>query len=141
MTILDTNIFNRLLDGQLSIGDLPPGPYVATHIQLDELERTPDIGRRTELRKQFTSAIHAVAATESFVIGFSRIGMARLGDGNSLEQIRLELNTRFPKRAQANTNDALIGETSIKNGCTMVTADTGLAEVVRRLGGTVVEFH
>lgn len=140
VNILDTNIFNRLLDGQIAIAQLPLGQYVATHIQLDEIERTPDPERRAELHAQFASIIDEVTPTESFVLDFSRLDMARLGDAVVFEQLRDTLSAAAPQRFTANTNDALIGEAAINNGYTLVTADRELASIVRRLGGDVIEF-
>ena len=53
--------------------------------------------------------------TESFVVGTSRIGSAKIGDGNLIERLR----TGNLKK----TNDALIGETAIKNNLTLITND------------------
>jgi len=50
--MLDTCIFNFILDGRFTINDLPSGKYHITHIQRDELNATPDENRRIALEKQ-----------------------------------------------------------------------------------------
>jgi hypothetical protein len=45
--VLDTNIFNKLLDGRLDHSMLPSDrPLLATRLQLQELNRTKDSDRR-----------------------------------------------------------------------------------------------
>jgi hypothetical protein len=43
--MLDTNIFNHILDGTIDISELTKlrGEFFVTHIQLDELNATPDL--------------------------------------------------------------------------------------------------
>ncbi|MEQ1534054.1 MAG: hypothetical protein HOO97_07225 [Sideroxydans sp.] len=44
--VVDTNIFNNLVDGVFRIEDLPSGgPFPATHVQIDELNNTKDAAK------------------------------------------------------------------------------------------------
>jgi len=140
MNILDTNIFNRLLDGKLSVHDLPVGRYIVTHIQRDELNNTPDAVRRADLQIQFDALVDEVAPTESAVLDVWRLNAANLGDGIIYERIRAALDAAEPQRVPANTSDALIGETAIIKGYVLLTTDTTFANVVQSLGGKVILF-
>ncbi len=52
--MLDTNIFNRLVDGRLAIRDLPSDDeFYATSIQIQELNQTKDVVLRTTLNQKF----------------------------------------------------------------------------------------
>ncbi len=76
--MLDTNIFNTILDGRLPIENLPSGGgYVATHVQIDELTATPDISRRTQLLSQFEALSPEHAMTASFAFDISRFDQAK----------------------------------------------------------------
>ena len=91
--VLDTCIFNKLADGLIALSDLPnDGQLVATHIQIDELNNTGGQERRAKLLLHFVAARPEMAPTESFVVGTSRLGHAKLGDGVTLDQIKSELD-------------------------------------------------
>jgi hypothetical protein len=78
--MFDTNVFNRILDCVIPLQTLT-GRVVAhaTHIQRDEINNTKNPERRTALAKMFTDVIVESAPTDSFVLGVSRLGEARLG--------------------------------------------------------------
>ena len=54
--MLDTNVFNRLLDGQVSIDAFRGLRLVATHVQLDELRATKNSARAAQLLRIFEEA-------------------------------------------------------------------------------------
>jgi hypothetical protein len=90
--MVDTNIFNWLVDGAVSIEDLPSdGQFIATHIQRDEIDKTKDVARRAKLSAKF-SGTAVVVPTESFVIGVSRLDQAKLSDGRDYTILRAELD-------------------------------------------------
>jgi hypothetical protein len=47
--MLDTNIFNRVLDGDIPVVDFQDLHVFATHVQLDELNATKDTARAAAL--------------------------------------------------------------------------------------------
>jgi len=49
MYLLDTNVFNDVLDGKISLSKLAGRRVFATHIQHDELNNTPNQQRRAAL--------------------------------------------------------------------------------------------
>jgi predicted nucleic acid-binding protein len=138
--MLDTNVFNHLVSGHIRLADLPMNStLVVTHIQKDEIEQWPPKTKAEAATKAKVLAmlhiVDVVVPTASMVLGFSRVGGARLGDGGLLGKIRNHLMKKFPKRREANTRDALIGETSIRLSLELITGDEALRDIVNELGG------
>lgn len=140
MYVVDTCVFNWLLDGRIAVSDLPQGgDYISTHVQADELGRTPCEARRLELQAVFRTVVNRDVATESVVLGVSRAGRCKLSDGELYESLRAALNLRNNSK-QNNSEDALIAEVAIVNGWTLLTADRDLAGVVEEHSGRAVLF-
>src|SRR2546423_13849036 len=79
--VVDTNIFNRLADGRISRDHLPKdAEFVATHVQLDEIHRTPDGARRELLLSTFSLHQPKSDPTERFVLNVLRLDNAKLSD-------------------------------------------------------------
>lgn len=55
--LLDTNIFNELLDGGIELSSLPEGEYAHSSWQRIELERTSNILRRQQLLEEFAAVV------------------------------------------------------------------------------------
>ena len=136
--VVDTSLINKLLDGSVHADELPKdGSFVASHIQVDELNRTKNDKRRLELLQKFSETIDEVLPTESFVLGTSRLGEGKLGDGVSYDAIRTELDSLNGGKTN-NSEDALIAEIAMKNGYVLLTADFHLYQVAYALGiGTI----
>jgi predicted nucleic acid-binding protein len=137
--LLDTNIFNRLLDGNISVQNLPSGMFVATHIQMDEISRTQNAKRKEQLLAKFREFIPTLTPTASFLWDESRFDQARWSDGKLFEALSADL-LHGQKKDNA-TRDALIAEVAIVDGVTLLTADSTLAKVARRHGANVIEFQ
>jgi predicted nucleic acid-binding protein len=77
--MFDTNVFNRILDGVISLESFAEVivPY-ATHIQRDELQNTQDESRRKALLKVFHQVVNASTETTSFALDTSRLDEAKL---------------------------------------------------------------
>lgn len=157
--MFDTNVFNRILDRVISIEALI-GRVVAhaTHIQRDEINNTKNCERRAALARVFGDVVTASTPTDSFVLDVSRLGEARLGgeqmvpttsavwdvsrwdqaswgaDDNLYSTLKSELDT-LNRRKDNNVQDALIAETSVKEGFVLVTDDGDLATVTKKYGG------
>jgi predicted nucleic acid-binding protein len=138
--MLDTNAFNGLVDGPIS-PELrgATAPLYATHIQLDELSNTRSVERRTELLHMFDAIGPKQIPTEAAVRGIGKWGEAKWSDGSAYNRIFARLETLG--RKDNNRHDALIAETAIKNGFTLVTNDRHLAQVCRELHGRVVTLE
>jgi predicted nucleic acid-binding protein len=138
--VVDTNIINRLIDGSLSTEDIPAdAELVATHVQIDELNKTRDEERRARLFLRFATTVDSVIPAESFVLDVSRLDYSKLGDGGLYGELRAELDSLNKGKAN-NAQDALIAEVAITNGYALLTADYHVAEVARKYGCTVRYF-
>ena len=132
--VVDTSLINKLVDGSVHADELPTdGSFVASHIQFDELNRTKDAKRKSELLQKFSETIDEVMPTESVVFGTSRFGGGKLGDGVSYEAIKRELDSLNGGKRN-NSADALIAEIVMKNGYVLLTADFHLYQVAYKLG-------
>ena len=157
--MFDTNVFNRILDGAIPLAKLTGRVEAyATHIQRDEINGTKDSERRAALARTFSEVVAGAVPTDSFVIGVSRLGEARLSGerivptasavygvstcgqaryaaaDNLYTALKVRLDSLNGQRPN-NVQDALIAETSIKEGHVLVTEDVDLALVTREYGG------
>ena len=157
--MFDTNVFNRILDKVLTIDALNGQVNAhATHIQRDEIMRTPDDERRKALEAVFTNVTGAGVPTSSLVVGVSRVGAARIGakrivstssavwdvsawglakwsaDDNLYTPIKTDLDA-LNNGKKNNVEDALIAETAIKDGYVLVTDDRDLAAITKKYHG------
>jgi predicted nucleic acid-binding protein len=151
--MLDTNVFNHILDKKVDLALLKGKRLVATHIQRDELIKTSNDVRRKELLSIFmeyilatNSATNASAAdtaradsgslvpTESAVWDISHWGKAKWGAADNFNKMRQDLD-KLNKNKKNNTQDILIAETCLKNGWVLITSDTDLLGVVTKHGG------
>lgn len=156
--MLDTNVFNDLLDGKIDLAALKGRTLFATHVQRDEIGKTKDMQRKAELLAVFeelipqqqptSSAVADISVadgcgasssgevpTESAIWDISRFGQAKWGaDDNIFEGMRRELDA-LNKGKRNNAEDILIAETALRNGLVLLTADKALQEVMRKYGG------
>jgi rRNA-processing protein FCF1 len=135
--IFDSNVYDLVANGTLNINWLSEKKedfelYI-THIQTDEINKCPDEDKRARLSLIVTKLSPIVIPTESFVLNKSRLGEARLGDAKILEEIR--------KENLKHTEDALIGETAIKNNLVLVTEDNQLKNKVNSLDGKAINLE
>jgi predicted nucleic acid-binding protein len=131
--LLDTNVFNDVLDGKIEHAVLRGKRLVVTHVQRDEINRTPEEARRKDLLSIFGLASRE--PTESLVWGVSAWGEAKWGvDDGRFNGMRQELDKRN-KNKKNNPQDILIAETALRNGWVLVTADVDLFGVVTKWGG------
>lgn len=160
--MFDTETFNMLLDASIDLKLLRSkcNRYYVTHIQRDEIQATRDLERRNQLLAIFHEVSNSGVSTESAVVGVSRVGEAKLGgsnmvptesaiwgvsswgqckwtaDDNLYEPIKKDLDNY--KRKKSNLQDALIAETSIKNGFILVSNDKALNEILPKYGGEII---
>jgi predicted nucleic acid-binding protein len=140
MYVVDTNIINWLVDGRLQANELPSdGDFIATHVQRDELAKTKDDQRRMQLLAKFGSTIRREVPTESVVAGISRVGLAKVSDGQLYYSLRNALAVRNKGKLN-NSEDALIAEVAIENSWVLLTADGDLAEVAEQHGCKVQHY-
>ena len=139
-SVLDTNIFNKLVDGAIKIEELPPSDgFIATHIQIDELNNTANKERRAHLLLQFATMTPTVVPTDSSVWDVSRFDHSRWSNGDLVNRLKTDLDAVNGGKAN-NWNDVLIAEISIVNGYVLVTCDFDLANVARKHGANVTYY-
>ena len=139
--MFDTVIFNRIVENCLPVERLPKclDLYV-THVQQDELNGTGDPEKKARLNRVFGDLGPEMISTESAVWGVSKWGQAKwTADDNLWKPIRDALDLK--KRKRNNIQDALIAETAIRRGFTLVTEDTNLVEVTNSYGGQCISFQ
>lgn len=163
--MFDTNVFNHVLDGMAEpSGLVGRAKFYATHVQIDELKKTANDARKVALLKVFEVITDIRVPTESFILGSSRLGEAKLGgeqpittesavwgvskwgrckwtaSDNIYKPIKSELD-RLNECKPNNVQDSLIAETSIKNGFTLVTHDRDLFWVTTKFCGSACNIH
>ena len=131
--IFDSNIFDDIVSGKLEFEliqnykkkiDLV---LYLTHIQSDEIQACKDESKRKILTLFMLKISPIIIPTESAVFGTSRYGEAKFGSGDIYENIKVG----NPKHIE----DALIGETAIKNNLILVTNDKRLKSKMEENGG------
>jgi len=135
--VVDTNIINWLIDRKIDKSAMPgDGEFVATHIQIDEINRTSDEERRARLFLTLASSLSGLLQTETTVLDVSRFDFSKLGDGVTYTSVKKQLDAMNGGKP-SNVRDALIAEVSIVNSYTLLTADRDLAKVAADHGGMV----
>jgi rRNA-processing protein FCF1 len=136
--LIDSDIHDRIIDvpGALDlVTKLVRNGTVrllTTHVQADELARTPDEQRRAALMAVPTERVLA----DGFVLGVSRLGEARLGESGPIESLR--------RGNPVHTADALIGASAQYENATLVTDDRLLTTRAGEQGIPVLnwlDFH
>jgi predicted nucleic acid-binding protein len=135
--MFDTNVFKNILKNNICLDVFYDGELYITHIQKDEIMAYKNVKKRNELLKIFNILEQEELPTESLVLGTSRLGMARIGDGVLFTNIKNDLDKIEIK--ENNIEDALIAETAILNEITLVTFDNNLA-VIAKLHGCSVRY-
>lgn len=139
--MFDTSVFNRLKDGAIPVEVLTKLKTVyVTHIQRDELIATDDPARRSALLAVFRDLGPEELATESTVWDVSSWDKAKWSANDGIYESLLARIKALDGRDRGDNQirDALIAETAIKVGLTLVTDDIKLTQAVREHRGRVV---
>lgn len=139
--MFDTVIFNRVVEHKIPVELFTEYVDVyATHVQQDEIDKTPDHQKRADLKRVFTNLDTEKVPTESAVWDESRWDESKWsGDDDLCKRIGAALDRC--KKKKNNIRDALIAETAIKNTFTLVTDDRCLKEEVLKLGGGCLSWR
>jgi hypothetical protein len=144
--MLDTNLFNRVADGDLAIEAFQGLRLFATHVQLDELDATKNTSRVAALRKAFKLIDPKIVVTSSAAWNISKWDQAGWGAEDGVFQKilnrlgKLDAETGKMHRDPHNpVRDVLIAETAIKNGLALISGDRNLRCVVKEFGGRAVD--
>ena len=145
--MLDSNIFDKVVAQPDFVEPLIKCVDVyVTHVQPDEIDATPCSEKKESLKQALARLVQedsqsrgaSQISTESSVWGISRWGQCKwTKEDNLLDSIRgnIKPDKENPNRSKNKTRDALIAETAIENGLTLVTEDGRLKKRVRKLGG------
>jgi len=138
--LLDTCVFNWIVNGTHAPSDLPVGEYLVTHIQRDEIGKVSNEERRSALLGTFELCGAEQVPTSVFVLGVSRIGQAALDGGGTYHRIYTELSAldSSKRKHQSHMADAIIGTTAQVRGVGLVTADADFFQVMK---GIISESH
>lgn len=147
--MVDTNIFSGLAQGMYPVSALPTdGTLAATHVQRDEIDQTGDRALCARIAASFRSTVPELSLTNSFVVGSSRVGEAKISDGvgyrrilahlESIQRMKKRKSPRSKKKILANIRDTQIAETALANGHYLLTGDVDLAEAMEASGGKAI---
>lgn len=132
--IIDTRIITHLVRGSLSVDDLPADhAFVAPRVQIDQIKRTMDKGRRARLLLKFSCL-----EPERLSMGAIMLDGAYWEDFKRWDAALFRaLMDAFRRgcRSRSNARDILIAEVAITSGLTLLTGDPCLARIVRDHGG------
>jgi hypothetical protein len=142
--MLDTNIFNLICDGKVSLEVFDGQKLFCTYVQYDELCQTRDLARREALIEAFRKANVEWVPTQTALCG-SPVGMAGVGSGEMYTAImdRVgELDRASGKRHSIfnHSNDGLIVEAAICFRHALVTNDANLRVAAMEWGCAVVSL-
>ena len=147
--MFDTVIFNRIVEKSLSVDFFRDHVEVfATHIQRDEIDATPELKKREQLKTVFLDLVPEsspgdegpMLPTPSAVWEISDWDAAYWDSGDGLyDALKQELD-KCNKKKKNNPKDALIGETALGNNLILVTNDCCLRKAVEKYGGKCLTF-
>jgi predicted nucleic acid-binding protein len=145
--MLDTNVFNDVLDGKISPMALTGHRLLVIGVQLAELNATRNSARRADLRAVFEEISPSNERAASFAWGIEGAGWDEAywndGSGNFQRIFARLAELDFQKKKDRGDlnkmRDILIAETAIKNHAVLVTRDCNLRRVVSEFGGRAIE--
>jgi predicted nucleic acid-binding protein len=143
--LLDTNVFNKLNDGQLQLDAFRDLDIVVTHIQWEELSATKNSARKAELLRTFEKINPKTDRTASALFDVSVFDQSAFAaDGVVEGKMTARLSQldaaagkkhRDPKNRQ---RDVLIAHTAIKNNVTLISDDKNLRQLVCEFRGRAI---
>jgi hypothetical protein len=143
--MLDTNVFNHVLDGRISLSSLEGRRLLVTGVQVSELRATRSTDKRAALLATFEEIQPTQALAESFCWGIEGAGFDQAnwndGSGNFDKMLaRLQHLDTKTKEKLNQVRDILIAETAIKSGAILVSGDSNLRQVVSEFGGDAIDL-
>lgn len=144
--MLDTHLFDRVLDGLLPISALTGQRLFVTAVQVAEVQAMPNTKavRRASLLRTIELVAPNWQAAASFCADIEGAGadQAEVNDGTGrFEEMLARLKALDPKPPKKDANqirDIVIAETALKFGATLVSDDVALRTVMAEFGGFAV---
>jgi hypothetical protein len=143
--MLDTTVFNQVREKGFDFHIFDGRQIFVLHVQLDELDNTPDPDRKAELVGRLISIAPASLVAETGVWGTSPwkgFKWSRTSEHSLYSKLLRcvregDRRDRFEKQSR----DARIGEAAIIAGLTLVTNDRILSAAVLKHGGKVMTLE
>jgi hypothetical protein len=139
--MLDTNVFNRVVDGDVPLSAFNGRRLFATSVQITELSETPDVARRNELLSVFQTLSPELKIATA-VWDDSELDCANWSEEDGLFENMLarlsELDRGKKKREFNLSRDVRIAEEAIRASLTLVTDDLNVAAVTKAFGGIAI---
>jgi predicted nucleic acid-binding protein len=144
--MLDTNVFNAVLNGELLKTSCMGRRLLVTGIQADELRATKEITRRANLLAIFEEINPTLLPASSFALDIEGAGLdqAYWNDGSGNFERMLARLKQLDSKNKKNPNqlrDILIAETAIQNVAILVSGDANLRRVVSEFGGQAIRWR
>lgn len=142
--MLDTNVFNAVLDGRVLPASFVGRRLLVTGVQAAELHATEKPERRAALLAAYEEIRPTSLPASSFAFDIEGAGFdqAYWNDGSGkFEKMLARLRQLDPKNKSApnQVRDILIAETAIKNRATLVSGDSNLRQIISEFGGNVID--
>jgi len=133
--MFDTNVFDKLpkIIEKIKKSAEVQYEYYITTIQIEELCEIPDTKKDIRVKNILMLAeLRAKLVPISLLIlnGRARLGYVRLGSG--------EVYRKIVKSNGSNTDDAVIADTAVSEGCTLITEDKALYTRMKNNGYDVM---
>lgn len=129
--MFDTNVFSNIAQGIITPEQIPENwEPVATHIQWDEIQQTPDKNLKEKITSIFCEYLVNKISTKTAVWGISKWGEAEwAGPSSAYPNLLQQLDdNRVHKN---NPKDALIADTCLQLGIGLVTNDRALFKIAK----------
>jgi rRNA-processing protein FCF1 len=125
--MLDTNIFNTVVDQNISLPQKKDYKYFSTEVQYIEINKTKDKDRREFLLNTFNLINPEIINSETAIWGEFSWGEREFGYVSS-DFIKIKEILDIIKYKKNNKEDALIAEITIKYDFILITNDSDLRE-------------
>jgi hypothetical protein len=142
--MLDTNVFNHLVEGKITLSSFDGHRLLVTGVQRAELCATPDDVKRAALCAGVEEVNPELIAASSFAWGIDGAGWNQAFWNDRSDTFKTML-TRFqaidPKNRKRTLNqlrDIFIAETAMKHGAILISSDEKLRQLVSEFGGSAV---
>ena len=138
--MLDTNIFNTVVDQNISLPQREDYKYFSTEVQYIEINKTKDKDRREFLLNTFNLINPNIINSETAIWGEFSWGERKF-DYVTSDFIKIKEILDTLEYRKNNKEDALIAEITIKYGFILITNDSNLRESLKRINKLALSFE
>jgi rRNA-processing protein FCF1 len=138
--MLDTNIFNIVVNQNISLPQKKDYKYFSTEVQYIEINKTKNKDRREFLLNTFNLINPEIINSETALWGEFSWGERKFGYVSS-DFIKIKEILDILEYKKNNKEDALIAEITIKYGFILITNDSNLRESLKRINKLALSFE